>query len=80
MQDAHTPHGPGRFMKQILVVPAAVVVLMTAAVPAGASSFIAPVSIANTGRTTAITTPRANSLGKHAHAFRHLYGLGRKVG
>lgn len=80
MHDAHTPHGPGRFMRQILVIPAAVVVLMTAAVPAGASSSTARVSIANTGRTAAITTQHANSLGKHAHAFRQLSGFGRKVG
>jgi hypothetical protein len=79
MVDAETRHGRHR-VRQILLVPAVVVVLMTAAVPAGGSSFTAPVSIANTGRTTAITKQHANSLGKHAHAFRQLSARGRKVG
>ena len=74
----------GRGVRQILLMPAVVVVLMTAAAPAGASLVTSPMGIAGSARTAAIAK-------EHPHSSRHRSPgwqavgrkgreLGRKVG
>jgi hypothetical protein len=69
-------HDRGRFLRQFLLVPAAVTALMTVAAPAAASPFTGPLRAANSARTAAVVK-------KPAHA-RHLSPrfreFGRKVG
>lgn len=79
MIDAAT-YDRGRRVRQILLMPAVMVVLMTAAAPAGASRVTGPMGIAGSARTAAIAK-------EHAHASRHRFRgwqvfvpMGRKVG
>ena len=79
MIDAAT-YDRGRRVRQILLMPAVMVVLMTAAAPAGASRVTGPMGIAGSARTAAIAK-------EHAHASRHRFRgwqvfapKGRKVG
>jgi hypothetical protein len=87
------PHHRRRRLRQILLVPAVVVGLMTAAVPAGASCVSGPMATTYAGRTTPIATGHANSRSKHPNVnrkrsrpARHVpralaaCGFGRKVG
>jgi hypothetical protein len=75
-------HHCRRRVTQVLLVPAVVVGLMTAAVPAGASCVTGRMGFANAGRTAAIFTGHAKSGSKHAKAYRlrSVCGFGRKVG
>jgi hypothetical protein len=79
MVDAST-HDRGQLVRQILLVLAVVMVLMTAAAPAGASRLTGSVGTANSARTAAIDK-------QHAHARQHPFlrwrvcsRRGRKVG
>lgn len=65
MIDAQTQHR-GRVVGQILLVPALVMTLMTAAAPAGAQRVTGPMGIANSARTVVVAAG--------------LDPLGRKVG
>jgi hypothetical protein len=79
MIDAPT-HDRARLVRQILLMPAVVMVLMTAVAPAEASLGTRPIGRTNSARTAAIAK-------QHAHAHRHssrrwqeFSGQGRKVG
>jgi len=74
MVDAST-HDRGRLVRQILLVLAVVMVLMTAAATAGASRLTGPIGTATSPRTAAIVK-------QHAQGRQHpsLSPLGRKIG
>jgi hypothetical protein len=57
-------HDRGRVVRQILLVPAVVMVLMTAAAPAGASRVTGPTGIASSARTVVVATALADPLGR----------------
>ena len=63
MVDAQT-QGRGRVVRQVLLVPAVVMVLMTAAVPAGAPRVTGPTGIANSARTAVVATALADPFGR----------------
>ena len=63
MIDAQT-HDRGRVVRQILLVPAVVMVLMTGAAPAGAPLVTGPTGIANSARTAVIAAALADPLGR----------------
>jgi hypothetical protein len=77
MVDAETRHGRHR-VRHILLVPAVVVGLITAAVPAGASRVTGPMGIANAARTAVVAKGHARPCSRHA--YRQRSALGRKVG
>ena len=62
MVDAQT-HDRGRVVRQVLLVPAVVMALMTAAVPAGASRVTGPTGIASSARTAVIASPLGRKVG-----------------
>jgi hypothetical protein len=57
-------HDRGRVVRQILLVPAVVMALMTAAVPAGAPRVTGPMGIASSARAAVIATAPADPLGR----------------
>ena len=63
MIDAQT-HDRGRVVRQVLLVPAVVMALMTAAVPAGASRVTGPTGIASSARAVVVATALADPLGR----------------
>jgi hypothetical protein len=63
MVDAQT-HGRGRLVRQVLLVPAVVMALMTAAAPAGAPLVSGPTGIANSARTAVVAAALADPLGR----------------
>jgi hypothetical protein len=63
MVDAQT-HDRGRVVRRILLVPAVVVALMTAAVPAGAPRVTGPTGIASSARTVVVVAALADPLGR----------------
>ena len=63
MVDAQA-HGRGRVVRQVLLVPAVVVALMTAAAPAGEPRVTGPTGIANSARTAVVATALADPLGR----------------
>jgi hypothetical protein len=77
MIGAHT-HDRGRVVRQILLVAAVVMVLMTAATPAGASRVTGPIGIANSAPTAAIAKQHARE--HHSRRWQVFSCRGRKVG
>jgi hypothetical protein len=63
MIDAQT-HDRGRVVRQILLVPAVVVALMTVAAPAGAPRVTGPTGIANSARAAVVAAALADPLGR----------------
>jgi hypothetical protein len=57
-------HDRGRVVRQVLLVPAVVMALMTAAAPAGASRVTGPTGIANSARTAVVAAAVADPLGR----------------
>jgi hypothetical protein len=79
MVDAST-HDRGRLMRQILIVVAVVMVLMTAAAPVGASPLTCPISTANSARTAATVKQQADARQHPSTRWREFKRRGRKVG
>jgi hypothetical protein len=61
--DAQT-HDFWRIVRQILLVPAVAMALMTAAAPAGAPRVTGPTGIASSARTVVVATAHAVPLGR----------------
>ena len=79
MVDAPT-HDRGRLVRQILLVLAVVMVLMTAAATAGASRLTGPIGTANSARTAAIVEQPAQARQHPSLRWRVFSRRGRKVG
>ena len=79
MVDAST-HDRGRLMRQILLVLAVVMVLMTAAAPVGASPLTGPIGTANSARTAAIVKQHADARRHPSARWQRFDRRGRKVG
>jgi hypothetical protein len=63
MTDEKTHHR-GHLVRQILLVPAVVMVLITAAAPAGAARLTGPMGVAHSARTAAIARGVDSPLGR----------------
>jgi hypothetical protein len=63
MVDAQA-HGRGRVVRQVLLVPAVVMALMTGAAPAGAPRVTGPTGIASSARTVVVATAPDDPLGR----------------
>jgi hypothetical protein len=57
-------HDRGRVVRQVLLVPAVVMALVTAAVPAGASRVSGPMGIASSARAVVVAMAPADPLGR----------------
>jgi hypothetical protein len=70
-------HDRGGFSRQILLVPAVVMALLTAAAPASASRVTASARSANSARTEAVAKPPIQARSHRSVRFQQ---FGRKVG
>jgi len=74
------PHDRRRFLRQILLVPAVVIALMTAAAPAAASRITASVGAAHSARTAGVVTKHASARRHRSVRFQEFGRVLRKVG